>query len=280
MKRFFTCFLGVLSLSWGIMTPSVISWAQTLQREDPLSRQITISYYKRDQTAEQDILVDRWDWLDYAEYYRLIALIPTSALASVDQIATTKDPAEKVIVTETSSAGDMLRFMILHNDMIALTTFSYSHVYYDDVLETAKALRGKILSEQKDKGSGDKNISSLLTFTLKTKDGDLVWHTNNPQDVAAIRAILEKSPKLSDIDQLRNKNDFNSTDHIRIDVDPAVIGMPQQIDFDRYQIRAVRITPSTRTYVDKHNLWEESMGQKALAEKYKKMGIGVPPKTY
>ncbi len=270
--KYLISWLLLVLMGWTIWASP--AQAQNSGKTDPLSRDITVSHYQTNPKTGVPRLIARWPWLNYGEFYRLMALAPAASLAPVETPGAANAIHDRFIVTETNPNGDVLTELVLEGTQVQITYFTYDDLYYDDVLSIGDRLRA--WGEKNLKSPSDPHARTKLSWGEKSTPQHIL--TDDPSILNLASEALKKSPKIEGVERLRLTHDFTSADRLRLEMlEPD---LPHRMDFDLYQIRATWITPQTRIYIDRYDILGQAIGQRALAQKYKSLGYGTPPKTY
>jgi hypothetical protein len=247
-----------------------------------LSRDIQVDKYVNNE------IIDSWPWVDYGLYYSAILQMAYDPVLPPARWAAMKTAPDRLVVTERSRAGKLLRRFEVTDTSYVYTYQTYTDTYFRDSGALADQIRASMDVLPKDKRDADLGTDARpapITIIVKdTGQSDMRSVRGGdpalPSLTAMIKSGLLSARPLAALEELNSALKFSGPDAIHILIGPDVEGLPDEIALENGQIRVRQSSSVMRGYLDRHNWRGVAMDQRRLYEVWRAQGIMPPPKEH
>lgn len=242
-----------------------------------LSRDIQVEKYVN------GIVTESWPWVDYGLYYSAILQMAYDPVLPPTRWEEIKAEPSRLVVTERSSAGKLLRRFDVSDASYVYTYQTYTDSYLRDIGRLADQIREGVNTIPQTSVTSDKSQLDPITVIIEDQDQKNIRSiaADSPvlsSLVSMIKAGLVGARPFSAVEELNLSQKFQGPGTIQILIRPDQVDLPDEIVLENGQIRVRRSSAMARGYIDKHNWRADAMIQKKLYELWKSRGISTPPK--
>ncbi len=246
------------------------------------SRDIQVDKYVNNE------IIDSWPWVDYGLYYSAILQMAYDPVLPPARWAAMKMAPDRLVVTERSRAGKLLRRFEVTDTSYVYTYQTYTDTYFRDLGALADQIKASMDILPKDKRGGDLSSDfrpAPITIMVKNTDQSDMRSVRGgdpalPSLTAMIKSGLSSARPLAALEELNSALKFSGPDVIHILIGADVEGLPDEIALENGQIRVRQSSSVMRGYLDRHNWRGVAIDQRRLYEAWRSQGIMTPPKEH
>lgn len=267
MRRLAT-FKRILMIWLSLQIPLTVS----AHADNVLNNTVTVYHTVSNSKTSESKIIEKFEWLDLARWYRLIDLMPSQPVFSAtipERIDT-----EQYAIIETDQYGDPRTSMILEGPI--LTVISMQNIYknYYDVKDMTALVDAEIKMQTAQQPRPEPPAPPLFELTLKTgTKQDQIFFIREPKLIDAIEGRLKNLPEVSVIETMFRPVDFFQPGSFKIkklfDGHPNI---PLEFYLSHHQIMTLKREMVTMHYRDRLNVIDEIQYARKLREMLKAAG--------
>jgi hypothetical protein len=240
-----------------------------------LSHTVMVYHYQTGPDGKTK-LIDQFEWLDLARWYRLVSFVPLQPIMTPG-LAPKTSPADSYLITEIDGNGEPVREFAVTGTRLTVTGYQLIYRYFHDVRELGPYLTAQMSNTSRKPDSMEQ--PPLLRVQMTAEPGTTPpspLTITDPLEVKKIAGFLEKLPPVSPIDIISRPADFTLPGTLQINKitndDPAI---PLEFHVGSNQVRVLERSMKTMTHLDRMNVLGEIRAARQFIELLKSTGQPV-----